>query len=51
MPSGLLHEREEKMLGFDLGVVALLGQPLRRQNRFLGLFGVLVQVHICVRNE
>ena len=33
------------MLGLDLGVVVLLGQPLRRENRFLGFFGVLVEIH------
>ncbi len=42
---GLLDEREQQMLGIDLGVVALLGEPLRRQDRFLRLLGVLVQVH------
>ena len=43
----LLDEREQQVLGLDLGVIALLGEPLRRQNRFLRFFGVLVQVHIA----
>ncbi len=44
----LFHEREQQMLRLDLGVIALLGEPLRRKDRFLRLFGVLVQVHECV---
>ena len=44
-PVGLFSKREQQMLGVDLGVIALFGEPLRRQNRFLRLFGVLVQVH------
>ena len=47
---GLLDEREQQMLGLDLGVVALLGEPLRRENRFLRLFRVLVQVHRYFRS-
>ena len=42
----LLDEREQQMLGLDLRVVPLLGEPLRRQDRFLRLLGVLVQF-IC----
>ena len=45
----LFHERQQQMLGLDLGVVALLREPLCRQNRFLRLFRVLVQVHIVVQ--
>ena len=46
MPSGLFDQREQQMFGFDLRVIVLFGDPLRRQNRFLRLFGVLVQIHI-----
>ena len=45
---GLLDERQKQVLGLDLGMVTLLGDPLRREDRFLRLFGVLVQVHRCV---
>ena len=45
---GLFDEREQQVLRLDLGVVALLGEPLRREDRFLRLFGVLVQVHAVV---
>ena len=45
---GLVHERQQQMLGIDLRMVALLGEPLRRQDRFLRLLGVLVQVHAFV---
>jgi hypothetical protein len=44
----LLDEHQEEMLRLYLSVVALFGEPLRRENRLLRLFGVLVQVHICV---
>ena len=45
---GLLDERQKQVLGLDLGVVVLLGDPLRREDRFLRLFGVFVQVHMCI---
>ena len=40
----LVRERQQQMLGIDLRMVALLGEPLRRQDRFLRFLGVLVQV-------
>ncbi len=46
---GLFDERQQQMLGVDLGVVALLGEPLRREDRFLRLLGVLVQIHRLFR--
>ena len=45
MPFALLDERDEQVLGLDLRVVHLLGELLRGGDGFLGLFGVLVDVH------
>ena len=47
---GLFNQREQQVLRVDLGVVALLGEPLRRGS-FLRLFGVLVRFIALSRNE
>ena len=41
----LFDERDEQMLGLDLRVARLLGELLRREHRFLGFFGVFVDIH------
>ena len=41
----LLHECQQQMLGIDLRVAHLFGKRLRRQNRFLGLFGKFIDIH------
>ena len=42
---GLLGERDQQMLGLDLRVIELRGQRLRGDDRFLRLFGELIQIH------
>jgi hypothetical protein len=41
----LLDQRDEQVLGGDFRVCQLPGERLRREDRFLGLFGQLVDVH------
>ena len=41
----LRDERVEQVLRLELGVVAVLGQPLGGDDRLLGLLGQLVHVH------
>ena len=41
----LSDERVQEMLGLELRVVPFLGQPLRGDDRLLGLLGQLVHVH------
>ena len=43
--AGLLDQRDEQVLGLDLGVRQRAGQPRRRHDRFLGLFGEGVEIH------
>ena len=41
----LLEEREQQVLGQDLRMAFAIGELLRREDRFLCFFGVLVDVH------
>ena len=41
----LLEQRQQQVLGQDLGVPLAIGQLLRGENRFLGFLGVLVDIH------
>jgi hypothetical protein len=41
----LLDERQQQMLGLNLGVVSLLGVVLGGDDGFLGLFGEFVEIH------
>ena len=43
----LLDEREQQVLGRDFGMSFAVGELLRAGDRFLGLVGVLLNVHDC----
>ncbi len=42
----LFHEREEQVLGPQLGVSVAVGELLRCGDRLLGLFGISIEVHV-----
>ena len=45
----LFGERDEQMLGLDLRMAVRLGELLRGEDGFRGLFGEFVEVHRCAR--
>ena len=46
-----LHERGEEMLGIEHGALQLLGEPLRVDDRFLGLLRESIEVHRSLTPE